>query len=219
MQHHPKEDIILACAAGTIDPNLEMVVRAHIALCPACQEQLAFALAIGGGLLEQRVGESIACADTESALARTLTMLDDDSQASNDRRMTFSNIGEIDVLRQLFVEPPTTVEWQSLFPGVDQFLVQKRLDPGSWLRLLRLQPGMRLPRHTHTGDEYSVVLQGSYADETGCYAAGDFSEVHASLAHELTIDSDVPCIALIGSTGRIVFERRAYNRTVRCLGW
>jgi len=41
--------------------------------------------------------------------------------------------------------------------------------------LLRLKPGRGLPMHRHVGAEYTVVLQGGYADSTGNYGVGDFA--------------------------------------------
>ena len=41
--------------------------------------------------------------------------------------------------------------------------------------LLRLEPGRGLPLHRHVADEYTVVLQGGYTDNTGNYGVGDFA--------------------------------------------
>ncbi len=42
-------------------------------------------------------------------------------------------------------------------------------------RLIRLKAGRGVPRHTHGGSELTVVLEGSFSDETGHYARGDLA--------------------------------------------
>jgi putative transcriptional regulator len=51
--------------------------------------------------------------------------------------------------------------------------------------------------HRHVGAEYTVVLQGGYADSTGNYGVGDFAVGPGPEQHEPIADPGEPCIALI----------------------
>ncbi len=63
--------------------------------------------------------------------------------------------------------------------------------------LLRLEPGKGLPVHRHVADEFTVVLQGGYTDNTGNYGVGDFAVGPGPREHEPIADPGEPCIALI----------------------
>ena len=59
------------------------------------------------------------------------------------------------------------------------------------------QPGKGLPVHRHVADEFTVVLQGGYTDNTGNYGVGDFAVGPGPQEHEPIADPGEPCIALI----------------------
>ncbi|MGB5253882.1 MAG: cupin domain-containing protein, partial [Sedimenticolaceae bacterium] len=119
---------------------------------------------------------------------------------------------------QILEDPSRDLAWQSLRPGIEHYPLTGDSEPGGWARLFRFQPGVRLPRHSHGGEEYALVLQGSYVDESGRFSLGDFSEADASLTHEPIVDSRVACIALIAATGGIRFENPMYRAASRLFG-
>jgi putative transcriptional regulator len=51
-----------------------------------------------------------------------------------------------------------------------------------------------LPEHTHRGREYTSVLCGSYSDDTGTFAEGDFEEADGSLSHAPAAQSECLCV-------------------------
>jgi putative transcriptional regulator len=91
--------------------------------------------------------------------------------------------------------------WRWVGPGLTTRPIM--LAPAGKCRafLLRGQPGTRLIQHTHTGDELTCVLEGSYTDHSHRYEAGDLDFSDEQVEHELVISDDGPCLCLIALTG------------------
>jgi quercetin dioxygenase-like cupin family protein len=85
-------------------------------------------------------------------------------------------------------------------------------------RLLRFAPHARFPQHQHAGTEQVLVLEGSFADDSGrCVRAGESQTMLPESRHELRILGDVPCVAAVLDTG-IQFTGpwlRWFNRLLR----
>jgi len=56
-------------------------------------------------------------------------------------------------------------QWKRAFGGFEQIEIGLHGDTHR-VSLLRLQPGKGLPVHRHVANEYTVVLQGGYTDNT-----------------------------------------------------
>ena len=52
------------------------------------------------------------------------------------------------------------------------------------LRLLKVAPGHGIPEHGHGGAELTLVLRGSFHDETGRYARGDVADLDETVEHQ-----------------------------------
>ena len=67
------------------------------------------------------------------------------------------------------------VPWRDALPGVRQKLVWEDKAANRRAVLALFEPGAKLPRHRHTGEELLYVVEGSHADETGEVATGNMS--------------------------------------------
>jgi anti-sigma factor ChrR (cupin superfamily) len=65
--------------------------------------------------------------------------------------------------------------WRDALPGVRQKLVWEDKAANRRAVLALFEPGAKLPRHRHTGEELLYVVEGSHADETGEVATGNMS--------------------------------------------
>ena len=61
--------------------------------------------------------------------------------------------------------------------------------------ILRYEPGAQVPRHTHTGLETVLVLEGAQRDDNGVYGPGTLILNHEGSDH--AVASDDGCIVLI----------------------
>jgi putative transcriptional regulator len=136
--------------------------------------------------------------------------------------------------------PQLNIENQSLPRCLHQF-IKTRYEDISWKRLssdihnyelcrdqnnakvelLRIKPGGTSGTHSHMGDEYTVILEGSFSDESGLYHQGDFLVRDSRHQHTpvATIDKECICLAvteapiqLTGFFGRLLnpLIRRSY---------
>ncbi|MBL8445285.1 MAG: cupin domain-containing protein [Zoogloeaceae bacterium] len=87
--------------------------------------------------------------------------------------------------------------WRSLpfSPFRDGVEISVIRDGSPMVALLRYAPGASVPRHSHTGLETVLVLEGAQSDERGHYPAG--SLVFNPKGNIHTVWSDEGCTVLI----------------------
>lgn len=193
ISRHPSDETLAAFAAGTLDEGSAFVVGAHLAMCRACRSAAREFECVGGVLLEQagdaailpgsaRAASNIALAQTEARLPR--------AAASPDA---------LERLLSLYGHGP----WKWIGLGVHSARVD--LPPGSETRafLLRAAPGTNMPRHSHTGLEWTLVLKGAYVHEFGRYGAGDFDEADDEIDHQPVVEKGAECVCLVAMTGEL----------------
>ena len=69
--------------------------------------------------------------------------------------------------------------------------------------MLRIKPGGTSSTHTHMADEYTVILEGSFSDESGLYHKGDFLMRDSRHKHTPVATRDRECICLAVTEGPI----------------
>ena len=171
------------------------VVASHVSMCAQCQAALGAHQAIGGAVLETGSGANI----SRDLKLQTLSMLDD------------AFIPE-PVFERSGVYPGPVVQamkglapkWKTLGMGVRQSILHA--DHASSLRLLYIPGGQAVPDHGHNGLELTLVLQGSFSDETGFFGVGDVEVGDADLEHTPIADAGDPCICLAATDAPLRFK-------------
>jgi len=185
ISHHIPDAMIAAYAAGALPQPFALVVATHVSLCLECRAAYHGHLAVGGAILEEEDGIGLSDGVKDNVLAR-LDTADDPTPAY--RR---SGAYPAPVVEALKGKPP---KWRSMGLGVRQCIVGA--GPEGSVRLLYIPPGQSVPDHGHNGLELTLVLQGSFSDETGRFVAGDFEVADQALVHAPVADSGPPCICL-----------------------
>ena len=80
-----------------------------------------------------------------------------------------------------------------------------KLEGAGACRLLRIQPGVSVPHHTHKGNELTMILRGSYSDEMGRFSQGDVADLDDDIRHQPIVDTDEECICLIATEAPLQF--------------
>lgn len=195
-RYHPSEERLLEHATGTLGSGPRLVIAAHLRACPACSAEVRLIEAVGGVLLENLPLTTLRA----DALAQALARLERP---------------QIDTPAGMIVQQP---EWISVAPVVLDAARRRRrwAAPGVWVapvtgvaggartNLLRVGPGMSIPRHTHRGSELICVLKGGYADGGAVHGPGDFAESDDSVEHTPVITTDGECVCLVFADGRLV---------------
>lgn len=183
-QHHPTEEYLVHYAAGALPQGQAILVASHLTYCPACRSSVREAEALGGSLLE---GGDVAPA----ALPNSFPF---DAPAAAPALQGAPAGSDIPAPLRPYVGPALSqIRWRTFWPGMQTLRIRCEGDAAD-ISLLRLQPGKGMPIHTHGGDELTLVLQGSYTDETGRYCAGDVAMGDHALSHRPVADDGAPCV-------------------------
>jgi putative transcriptional regulator len=202
MSRHPAPDeLLLDYAAGALPEGPALAVSLHVALDLMARRTVERLTAVGGALLEGESGPE----PDGTLLDGVLALLD---------RIAVEPRPSPSVRRPGFEWAPASLvpylggkTWKPAFGGYDQIDIGLHGDTHR-VALLRLQPGKGLPVHRHVANEYTVVLQGGYTDNTGNYRVGDFAIGPGPQEHEPIADPGDPCIALIVVEKPIVLTGR-----------
>ena len=65
-----------------------------------------------------------------------------------------------------------------------------------------------VPEHGHTGEEWTLVLNGSYHTDSQ-FVAGDIEMADDDIDHQPMIDPDEECICLVFTSGPLRFKSLA----------
>ncbi|MGE5150034.1 MAG: ChrR family anti-sigma-E factor, partial [Rhodospirillaceae bacterium] len=192
-----------------------LVVALHIALDPGSRRLVHRLRGVGGALFDRDPG----AADMgEAALEEALALLDG---LPGDAEPVSPAVSPTFEWAPMALRPYLAGKtWQRAFGGFEEIRLDMHGDAHR-VRLLKLEPGQGLPPHRHVANEYTVVLQGGYTDNTGNYLVGDFAVGPGPQEHQPIADPGDPCIALIALEKPIVltsFWGRLFNPLLR-RGW
>lgn len=193
--HHTSDALLAAYAAGSLPHAFAVVVASHVSLCDQCRAALQAHQSVGGAVLEAS-GE---IAVSDALKSDILGQLDTPVRAAPVYRR--SGIYPGPVMEALKGQSP---RWKMLGMGVRQSILSAN-QHGS-VRLLFIPPGQAVPDHSHNGLELTLVLQGSFTDETGCFGVGDLEIANEDLDHTPVADAGVACICLAATDAPLRFN-------------
>ena len=96
-------------------------------------------------------------------------------------------------------------QWKKLGAGVKQSILSN--DEQGSVRLLYIPAGQAVPDHSHGGLELTLVLQGSFSDETGHYGVGDVEVADENLDHTPIANAGPDCICLAATDAPLQFSQ------------
>lgn len=193
--HHIPDDVLASYAAGTLPHAYAMVAASHISLCDECRIALAAHQAVGGAVLDDIEARPVSKALRANVLARL------DEPVRPEPVFDRTGIYPGPVAAALRGREP---KWRALGMGVRQMILAE--DHDSSVRLLYIPGGQAVPDHSHNGLELTLVLQGSFSDETGQYRVGDVEVGDQELEHTPIADPGDPCICLAATDAPLRFK-------------
>jgi len=212
--YHPHDELLMSFAAGQLPDALGLMLACHIEVCAECLKKVRMYEELGGALLEQVnteqvqvAGESAASAIEVSGglLEQTLAMLDSQMQSSvlqatSDEAQYAQAANERTVniprpLRRFITANYDDLTWSGLSKNIREYTVN--IDDARYTtKLYRIKAGHKLPEHTHEGNEYTLVMSGSFSDNTCDYNEGDFILADHSTTHQPRAGMEQDCICL-----------------------
>lgn len=199
ISHHFDDATLLAYSSGTLTKGMALLVESHVEHCSQCLEHVQSSDRIGGVLLTQINPVDM----THGSLEQALAMLDSIELEQPKSRIITENAEVPNALAELIGHDLDSLDWKRVGVGVQQYDL-KLGGPGA-TRLLRLQPGVSVPHHTHSGNELTLILRGSYSDELGRFRVGDVADLDGHLEHQPIVDTKAECICLIATDAPLKF--------------
>ncbi|OWU83382.1 transcriptional regulator [Oceanicola sp. 22II-s10i] len=195
IRHHVTDAMLAAYAAGSLPHPFAVLVSAHVSMCPDCRAALEAHQAVGGVLLDQAAPVAL----SGGLKADILSRLDD--EFPSEPVYARSGVYPGPIMQTLKGRAP---RWKSLGMGVRQDILSENAE-GS-VRLLYIPPGQAVPDHGHNGLELTLVLQGSFSDETGRFGPGDLEIADEELEHTPVADPGEACICVAATDARLRFR-------------
>ena len=198
IKHHPGEELLLAYASGAADEAVALLVASHIALCADCRTIVRGAEAAGGSVLSTAPPVALSQSAYQAVLARL-----DEPAAAILRSANLSSA--VPAPLQTYVGADyETIPWRRITDGLAHYPIATK--GGTRARLIRAAPGAAVATHTHRGEEWTLVLTGSFSDATGQYRAGDVQSTTPQVSHEPTADAGPVCINLAVTDAPLIFS-------------
>jgi putative transcriptional regulator len=195
--HHPKKEILLDYAAGALGEGPALAVATHAALCRECSEQIEMLEALGGALLEEVTPAPV----SDMLLEQTLAMLDEPEPgmvaAAEIDAETVAQVPE--PLLRYIGRGLAHLAWRRV-GGIVTAVEEVRLPVAAKnvkVSLMRLKAGSLMPRHSHRGNEFTLVLAGGFSDGGNQYGPGDFVAKDPTHTHQPVVDDDGECLCLV----------------------
>lgn len=197
IKQHPTDETLTAFAAGRLDEGRSVVVAAHTEMCARCRSWIATVETIGGVLLSDLPQAAMA----DDALSRALARIDRGEHSEGPRagRALPSDVAMLPKAARSY----PMGRWQWMGPGVHWRPIEVPADHGARVFLLKAAPGTRMPHHTHTGTELTLVLSGAFAHQGGHFGPGDLDEADDSVEHQPIVAAGEDCICLVAMEGKL----------------
>lgn len=191
INHHLDPSTLMSCAAGSQPEAMAAVVSSHLSVCPRCRAELKTHSFIGEVLFEALKPEAL----TTGAPSVDLR--------AGEAAGAAPETGEMPpVLKAALEGRFEDVPWRRAAPGVWHCPIELSPDAKGDLRLLKVSPGTKLPKHGHGGSELTLVLEGAYSDEFGTFRRGDVADLGDDSEHRPIADAKEGCVCLTASDAR-----------------
>jgi putative transcriptional regulator len=210
--NHPTDDLLAAYSAGSLPLSQALCVSAHLEHCASCLQELQQLNRVGSELMQRLDPAPVSDSVKQDLLGRLDSLADAPAEPAygGDRSIP-------KCLRQFIARGYRDLRWKRVSPGI-RSVELCRDSNGARVELLKIRPGGSAVTHTHVGDEYTVILEGSFSDEEGLYRKGDFVVKGGDDIHTPVATQDRECICLAVTEGPVQltgFFGRLLNPLIR----
>jgi putative transcriptional regulator len=216
IKNHPSDELLTAYSAASLPLSQALCVSVHLESCGECARKLQRLNQVGSELMRQ-LKPLPPSSDLKENLFERLDSITEDA-ATNEP--VDDNKGIPRCLHQFIDSGYEKISWKRISRDIHSYELCRDQNNAK-VELLRIKPGGTSSTHTHMADEYTVILEGSFSDESGLYHKGDFLMRDSRHKHTPVATRDRECICLAvteapiqltGFFGRILnpFIRRSY---------
>ena len=102
-----------------------------------------------------------------------------------------------------FIGNLNSLNWKKIYSGFYEHSF--KISSKESAKLIKMDPGTKVPLHSHNGREYILVLEGSFCDEYGKYSKGNLQINDSKIKHTPEACNNEGCICLSITEKELVF--------------
>ena len=195
IKYHPSEQILQQFAAGELSPSVSIAVSIHLEMCTCCQNKVhALTEQIASSNLT--VEEDMADIDDMNFDDIFDSIVQDETiETVHIAQPQFFTAGNKKIAKPHALRQLSLSDWSGL-GKVNRSRVDL-IDEEVHSSLLHIEAGGEIPKHTHKGEEVTVLLDGSFKDEMGEYHKGDFIWLSGEHNHNPVSEEGCVCYAVV----------------------
>lgn len=192
IKHHPKLELIQAFVDGDLPASLSAGIAIHAEMCPECKQKIV-------QLTEHAAEVSFEEAFLDKFIVDDSTVVNSSTDDIDFEAMA-NLISQSDEIQMLEPAAEKSIIFNNttykLPKALNNMPIGKTAHIGKLSRarlqldeneihtsLLQIAAGGSVPEHTHKGFELTLLLDGSFHDESGEYVKGDFIMLDGSHKH------------------------------------
>ena len=201
-------DAILAYAAGNLSPARRAIMACQRDISEEVNREIAFHESIASGFMLEHENVPLSPDFFDNINARISELEPSDNKPASKAEDTDTPLSRI--LKRLCGCSLSDIKWKMIVPGLGVNAIngdRRTKKTGECLYLLRGKSGVKIPEHSHRGEEWVLVLQGAYESGGVRYSAGDIHMSDESDEHSLQVVGAEECICLIMTEGPLKMKR------------
>lgn len=187
--YHPSDELLMQFAAGQAPNALGLLVACHNENCAQCRSKTRLYEQLGGDILTELSPEAV----SNNLLDRILGKLDEQPSESNAPTPLPDTFHIPRPLQRFVNKPYDELDWSGMTRSIKEIALPFS-DDRYTAKLYKISAGKELPEHTHKGNEFTLVMEGSFCDKAGDYHAGDFVLADTQTIHQPRANSGADCI-------------------------
>ncbi len=201
--YHPSDSVLLEFSMGKLDDVLTAMVGAHLGFCHECRDRVRQLEAVEAAeVLNLKQPPDLA--DSFDIDALVADLVDDvvsqpqvETKPATAKKLSMNVQGRnIEVPSVLSGIVERSGAWNHVMGEVWQSPVAKH-GLGYQIDFIYMEAGGSIPKHTHKGQEITLILEGSFKDEEGEYFPGDFLVRTEADEHVPVATRGCLCLAVI----------------------
>jgi putative transcriptional regulator len=193
-------------AIGALSPARHAIIACQREICADVQAEIEFQEHIAASVMVRDQNEALS-PDFFDRFSSRLDALDDTDCTVDD----IKTIGSYPMPKYQQIISGTSlseIKWSHLVPGVSisNIIGNRGVKKGERLYFLKAKGGMKLPDHSHNGEEWTLILSGAYKVGETHYKRGDLHISNDNDEHAPHIEPGDDCICLVMTEGPLKLQ-------------
>lgn len=201
INYHPDENLLVEYATGNLAWGISIGIQAHLQLCVECRQRVTQLNAVGGAFLNTGSSSDVSTDMFDSVWAKIAnTEIPAIRAELSSAKVEHADplLRHLPAVVQKLLPKDSPLNWHRVSSDLSTAFLTSGQNTFE-VAFQRIGRGGKVVEHGHRGMEYTLVLSGSFSDESGIYQVGDFltrrpGEVHRPTA---TLDQDCLCLSVV----------------------